>query len=212
MSEYEISVPVRRPVVALLMLVPLGIWYGFLQVSSLLVRGVLGPESGVEFFFCLLLGLPFALICVVVGLALVRLILYNLLGKETLRVERSHLLIRGSLFGLGRWKRFPVEKISDLRTGRSNLQAGVARSFHGTGVADWLRVQRWSEGLARLYARVGAMPGILFKVDGQVHGFGACLGDGQAQEILVRLKFHLPEDAFAVTEEALTLFKREEES
>ena len=196
MINYEIQVPIRRPWLAFALCFLFFPFRPFLLVIFLMVRGIIRPQSPAEFLSCLILGIPFILIGLGFGVAVLRFILSNLLGQETLRVESDHLSIRQSLFGFGKWKIFPVEKISNLRTGWGSLEAEVARSTESVLMEHTLKAKRWLATMEDFFRRIGCLPGLMFRAENRTHFFGWSIDKSQASEIFARLKMHLPENAF----------------
>jgi len=96
---YEVKLPIRRPWLALVLCL---LWFPFkpfLLGFFLIVRGIIRPESSTEFFFCLIIGIPYLFIGGMFGLAILRLVLLNLFGEESLKLEEGRLMIRtGRLF------------------------------------------------------------------------------------------------------------------
>jgi hypothetical protein len=173
----------------------------FFHVTGLMLRGVLRPESRTEFFACLIIGIPFFLIALYLIQKVARLTLLNLLGEEVLRVEPGRLMLRQSVFGMGRWKSFPVDSIADFSLGGTGFLQGSAQRRGSVKLEELMRLERifgWLEGGLRLFR---LWPAFVFRAKGQVCWFGFAMEESQAREILARLRYHLPESAFAQTGE-----------
>jgi hypothetical protein len=205
LSGYEVHLPIRRPILAAglaLLFIP---WWDYSKFSGLLIRGIVRPESGVEFFFCLALGTPFLLFFAGFGGGLLYLILLNLIGTETLRVESGQLRLRQSLCGIGRWKSFPVGHLTDLRTGGMEFWQELLKGSERKDLKDLLHLQKGLTSAAPLMAFLGIRPGLVFRAKKQVRWFGSGLDELYAREILARLRMHLPEGAFTVSGKPGTL-------
>ncbi len=201
MNEYEVHSTIRRPWVPIALGALLYPFRSFFLVTGLMLRGILRPESPVEFFGCLIIGIPFFLIALYLIQKVARLTLLNLLGEEALRVEPGRLMLRQSVFGLGRWRSFPVDSITDFSLGGTQFLEGSNQKEDRVKLEELVRLKRifgWLEGGLRLFR---LWPAFVFRAKGQVRWFGFGLEQSQAREILARLRYHLPEGAFAQTGE-----------
>lgn len=199
----EAHLAARRiwPLLFLLGLI-LYVWtrYFLLGVPLLLLRGVLEPKIPVEFFFCLILGSFFLLFFLGLAAPILYEIGFQLFGQEVVRVEGGWLSIQKRLFGMGKSRRFPTAEISQMGLLERTLAAELGRMEIRRGPAQAQRLslgqlssrQRWIGWLQRL-----GFKGILFRQGGSPHWFAGGLSSQEAGELLTRLKFYLPEGAFA---------------
>ena len=197
MSDYEITLPIRRPwlaLAAILLVVP---FKPFLLVLFLMGRGILRPQSSGEFMMSLIVGIPFLLFGLFFGLRWLRFILLNLIGEETLRLESGCISIRQSLFGFGKWKTFSAEKVTDLRTGWENLRIEInSSSTKSVPVEQRVKAAQWLSVVKDFLQRIGCLPSLMFRSKNQTFFFGSSVDRSQAGEILARLRMHLPEETF----------------
>jgi len=196
-TDYEISVPVRRPWIALLLLLLVFPFQPFLLVIFLMGRGIVRPQSPAEFFSCLILGIPFFLVGFFVGKMWLWGILVSLFGQETLKLEEGHLMLRESFWGMGKWRSFSVDSIREMRGGRPDLQR-YARDREGgqMKLAERLQLQRILAGIEGALRFLGIWPAVLFRAGAGITWFGLGMEESQGREILARLRMHLPESAF----------------
>ena len=199
MTQYEITFPIRRPWVAVFLFLLILPFRPYLLMVFLLLRGVIRPQSPAEFFSCLIIGIPFLLVGFFFGGTWLRLILTSLFGREMLKVEEGRLMLREALFGMGRWRSYAADSIRGISGGRLDLQR-FAREQGRIGermkLADTLRWQRILSGLEGGLRFLGVWPALIFRVNGAVTWFGLGMEESQSQEILARLRMHLPESAF----------------
>lgn len=197
MTDYEISVPVRRPWIALALAFLLYQFRPFFLVTLLMARGIFRPQSTAEFFSCLILGVPFLAASLFCLSAMLRLILLNLIGEETLRLESGRLLkIRTSLLGMGKWKSFLADSLSGLRTGGLELEAELSQKSGDLKLEEMMRTRRLFAWTGRVLEVLGLRPALIFRAGGQTHWFGFGMEESAAREALARLRMHLPESAF----------------
>ena len=187
--------------ILVLMVAILYVWLRFsLGVPLLMLRGVLDPKSPVEFFFCLVLGSFFLLFFIGFGAPVLHEIGFQFFGEEVVRAEGGWLTIKKSLFGLGKRRKYPVNEISGLVPLEDTLQSEISKSEKPTGELSLNQLSKrqiWIGWLKRL-----GVKGITFRQGGSPHWFGSGLARQEVGELLTRLKFYLPVEAFVPTDDS----------
>lgn len=206
MNEYEVRAPIRRPWIVILFVFVFWQFTPFLLINSLLLRGIIRPQSPAEFFSCIILGIPFLLLATAMTVWFLRIILRNLIGEETLRLEPGKLKLRTTVLGLGKWREFPLETISNLRTGGVELENEFTQKAADLPLEQSMQVRRGLAWFKRVAAFLKIQPALMFTSRGKVEWFGSGLEESEAREMLARLKMQLPDSVFAQTRNTLQMF------
>lgn len=124
--QLKITVPVKKNFVVIVFgLTWLAGWlFGLVMVGGQLTSSTM-PEEATHFMTAWLV------FWIVGGLAISTLVLWNIFGKESLRLEGGYLFLEKTLFGIGRHRNLSASEVSNFR-----YTAGEDTTF-GNRMALW---------------------------------------------------------------------------
>lgn len=181
-------------------------WLPFVRMSIFLVKRATGSANPGEKVSSLVLALFFVPLSLLFGGMLLRWLAMELFGSQVLTVSPQRITVKERPFKIRPDRSIEVTKISKI-----GLSGPSESKMHSTLLEDKtpgakLEPHQLSAAaggiwwLTRMMQKVGMMPSLSIVAAGKEEGiFG--LERDEAQELLARMRLHLPGELFATEEE-----------